>query len=66
MGKALVFLRGGLGLDGLRLVDQRADYEGLPPCFDLLANEAVGRIPLIRLQPFGLDLLASGGHLVDG
>ena len=61
----LVLRRRRLHVERLRLFDERADDERLPPRLDLLAHEALGAGALVGGDPRRLDRLAARRQLVD-
>jgi hypothetical protein len=63
--QALVLGGGGLHVERLRLLDERADDERLSPLLDLGAEEALGVLAGVRRDPARLDGLAAGRQLID-
>ena len=61
----LVLRDGGLRLQRLRLLDQRADDVRLPPRRHLLGDQPIRLLPLPARAPARDDRLAPGGHLVQ-
>ncbi len=63
--QALVLGHGGLGLQEFRLLDERADDEGLAAGDHFLADKGVSSLLQARGEPVGLDLPAARRQLVQ-
>ena len=66
LGQSGVFLRGGLGRDAVRFVNQGMDDKGLPPLLDMPGDEAIDRPPPFRIEPAGKDFLAARRQFIQG